>query len=88
MDRHSQESEKPADTKPAAGFSPKPGAAQQQGPSCAVKGRTLPGGHDPRLQSQGAWARGEQESRGWGTWWKGVRAFIQEVKTQDSRWET
>ncbi|XP_059759762.1 spermatogenesis-associated protein 33 [Balaenoptera ricei] len=44
VDRPSQESEKPADTKPAESFREKKGAAKRQWPSPEVERRTHPGG--------------------------------------------
>lgn len=63
MDRHSQDSEKPLDTKPAEGFSWKKGAAKQQWRSPEFEGRAHPEGDSPRLQLQGVWRWGKQEPR-------------------------
>lgn len=67
MDRRSQETQKPPDTKPAQSFQGKKGAAKRQRPSSSeVGGRTCPG--RDRTRGQGVWR--------WDTNGRGSRTFI------------
>lgn len=54
MHRHSQESEKSPDTKPAESFHGKKGAARRQWPSSEVEGRTPQEGTEPEARELGA----------------------------------